>query len=234
MTHTQAAGPADLTEVRGYGLALNRMYDPDTHMWVQPLGDARARIGMDPLGVETSGTLAQLSFLPVGTELARGRPFGQLEAAKFLGPLVSPMSGTLLASNDMVAADPALTERVPFGAGWLVELELRELADDAEPQDRVGGLVAAKRDLAELSVGRDRGLRDDHAAELAVGRELLLVAGLDRLLRRFELRRDLGAARGCAPARRGPRAARLDPDGGRAMTRQAERAPGAGASGKAC
>lgn len=122
MTHTQAAGPADLTEVRGYGLALNRMYDPDTHMWVQPLGDARARIGMDPLGVETSGTLAQLSFLPVGTELARGRPFGQLEAAKFLGPLVSPMSGTLLASNDMVAADPALTERVPFGAGWLVEL----------------------------------------------------------------------------------------------------------------
>ena len=47
------------------------------------------RIGMDALGIETSGTLAELSFVPVGTELTAGRPFGQLEAAKFVGPLVS-------------------------------------------------------------------------------------------------------------------------------------------------
>ena len=76
--------------VAGFPLALDRRYQAETHMWVLPTDPGRARIGMDPLGIETSGTLAQLSFVPVGTQLTAGRPFGQLEAAKFVGPLVSP------------------------------------------------------------------------------------------------------------------------------------------------
>ena len=68
---------------------------------------------MDALGVETSGSLSQLSFQPPGTELVAGRPFGQLEAAKFVGPLVSPVTGTLLAVNDAVAVDTGLVERDP-------------------------------------------------------------------------------------------------------------------------
>lgn len=110
-------------EVSGYRLLLDRAYDPATHVWVQVLGPGRARVGMDPLAVETSGTLAQLAFLPVGSGLVRGEPFGSLEAAKFVGPLSSPLSGTILAHNDAVLVDPGLVEREPFAAGWLIELE---------------------------------------------------------------------------------------------------------------
>jgi glycine cleavage system H protein len=109
-----------LIEVDGFPLALDRMYEPATHMWVRRDGGV-ARVGMDPLGVETSGTLAQLSFAAAGTVLAAGSPFGQLEAAKFVGPLVSPVTGTLLAVNEAVLADPGLAERDPYGAGWLAE-----------------------------------------------------------------------------------------------------------------
>ena len=121
-----AQGPVAARTMRilGYPLALDRSYEPATHMWVLPAGECVARIGMDPLGIETSGTLAQLSFQPAGTVLTAGRPFGQLEAAKFVGPLVSPVSGTLLAVNDAVVADPGLAERDPFGAGWLIEVRL--------------------------------------------------------------------------------------------------------------
>ncbi|MGE5290825.1 MAG: hypothetical protein ACM3ML_27255, partial [Micromonosporaceae bacterium] len=73
-----AARPA-LVEVDGFPLALDRLFDPGTHMWVLVTDPGRARIGMDPLGVETSGTLAQLSFVSAGTTLVRGQPFGQLE-----------------------------------------------------------------------------------------------------------------------------------------------------------
>lgn len=113
-----------LVQILGYPLALDRRYQPDTHMWVLPAGPGLVRVGMDPLGVETSGTLAQLSFEPAGTALAAGRPFGQLEAAKFVGPLVSPVAGTLAAVNGAVAADPGLAEHDPFGAGWLIEVSL--------------------------------------------------------------------------------------------------------------
>jgi glycine cleavage system H protein len=114
---------SDFVDVAGYHLLLDRAYDPATHLWVQVLAPGRVRVGMDPLAVETSGTLAQLAFLPVGSGLVRGEPFGSLEAAKFVGPLSSPLSGTILSHNESVLADPGVVEREPFSAGWLIELE---------------------------------------------------------------------------------------------------------------
>jgi glycine cleavage system H protein len=96
------------------------------------VGPDRARIGLDALGVETSGTIAQLAFLPLGEHLKRGEAFGSLEAAKFVGPLPSPLSGTVSATNDAVVADPALVERDPYGDGWLVEIDLAEPGELAE------------------------------------------------------------------------------------------------------
>jgi glycine cleavage system H protein len=126
----------EIVEVAGFGVALDRAYDPAGHFWVTMLDAERARIGLDALGLETSGTLAQLAFLPVGEFLKRGEAFGSLEAAKFVGPLTSPLSGTLIAANDAVVADPALVERDPYGAGWLVEIDL---ADTAELRDLISG-----------------------------------------------------------------------------------------------
>ena len=124
------AGQAWLVQVGGFPLALDLLYQAETHMWVLLTGAARARIGMDSLAIETSGTLAELSLPPVRAELAAGRPFGQLEAAKFVGPLVSPVSGTVLAVNEAVAVDPGLAEREPYSAGWLVEAQLSNPAEE--------------------------------------------------------------------------------------------------------
>jgi glycine cleavage system H protein len=132
-------GDGEWVSVAGFELALDRCYQPDTHMWVLRDEPGRVRIGMDALGIETSGTLAELSFVEVGTELTTGRPFGQLEAAKFVGPLTSPVSGRVLATNHEVAMDPGLAERDPYGAGWLIEAEL----------DKTGG------ELSGLLAGRD-------------------------------------------------------------------------------
>jgi glycine cleavage system H protein len=127
---------SEITEVAGFGVALDRAYGPAGHFWVSMVGPDRARIGLDALGVETSGTIAQLAFLPVGEHLKRGEAFGSLEAAKFVGPLASPLSGTVSATNGAVVADPALVERDPYGAGWLVELDL---ADPGELRDLISG-----------------------------------------------------------------------------------------------
>ena len=118
-----------MQKVRGFPLALDRGYHPDTHMWVKPTAPGRVRIGMDPLGVEISGTLAELSLPAPGEVLTAGQPFGQLEAVKFVGPLTSPVSGTVLACNAAAAADPGLVERDPFGDGWLIEAELSDAGE---------------------------------------------------------------------------------------------------------
>src|SRR4051794_3437786 len=79
--------------------------------------------GRAAVGVGTSGTIARLPFPPAGEQLKRGEAFGSLEAAKFVGPLVGPLSGTVTAANDAVVVDPSVVERDPYGAGWLVELD---------------------------------------------------------------------------------------------------------------
>jgi glycine cleavage system H protein len=124
MTHVHDQTDAVTVGVRGYRVRVDRAYDPQTHMWVQAIGTAAVRVGLDPLGVEINGTLAQLSLVARGEGVERRGPFGQLEAAKFVGPLLSPVAGVVSAVNADVLIDPGVVEREPYGAGWLVELDV--------------------------------------------------------------------------------------------------------------
>lgn len=125
----------EVAVVSGYRVRLDLAYDPEAECWVELVGERRARVGLDPVSAETSGTLAQLALVAVGTAVTRGEPLGSLEAEKFVGPLVAPLSGTVVARNEAVIARPSLVEDDPYRA-WLVEIEL------ARPGDELGRLVA--------------------------------------------------------------------------------------------
>jgi glycine cleavage system H protein len=111
-----------MTMISGFEIRTDLRYALDSHLWVQVL-EGRARVGMDPLGVETSGTLAQVAFTPAGAPVARGEAVGSIEAEKFVGPIVAAVSGVVVAVNSAVLGDPGLIERDPYGEGWLYELD---------------------------------------------------------------------------------------------------------------
>lgn len=111
----------DRLEIEGYRVATDRAYHPDTHVWVERRADGTVRVGLDPLGLETMGTLAQLALAPAGTVVERGDALGTLEAEKFVGPLESPLSGSVVAVNDAASDEPRSVHDDPFAA-WLVEL----------------------------------------------------------------------------------------------------------------
>lgn len=114
--------------VNGYRLAAGRHYDPETHLWAIT-GSGQARCGFDPLGAETSGDIVAVSFEPVGTKIERGKAFGSLEAAKFVGPLIAPLSGTIMGHNREVLARPGLINQDPLGH-WLIEMEAHRLDEE--------------------------------------------------------------------------------------------------------
>ncbi len=119
----------------------------DSHFWVLPYLQSGARCGMDILGVETSGDIVALSFEPVGTSVKRGEAFGSIEAAKFVGPLIAPVSGVIKRHNEEVLASPALLHEDP-ARHWLIELELadgeRELAMLRRGEEEVGRWLASE------------------------------------------------------------------------------------------
>lgn len=117
--------------VSGYRLRGDIAYDPASHMWLAAAGDdpsaldrdgGPVRIGFDPLGLEINGTLAQLALDRPGVRCSRGDAIGSLEAEKFVGPVVAPLSGTVGAVNDAVLSDPARVQTAPFEA-WIVEID---------------------------------------------------------------------------------------------------------------
>ena len=130
-------------EVLGYRLPTDRGYDPATHMWVQPTAATRARIGFDPLGRETSGDVVAISFAEVGTWVRRGAEFGSLEAAKFVGPLIAPVTGTIAAHNPAVSADPGLLNDDPI-AHWLVEIDVEEVVELLSGESEISDWFASE------------------------------------------------------------------------------------------
>jgi glycine cleavage system H protein len=140
--------PETWFEVGGYRLRADRYYDAERHLWVelQP-GSRLVRVGFDPLGRETSGDIVEVSLREVGEHVNRGDPFGNVEAAKFVGPLQAPVSGVVRGRNAQVLSRPGVLNEDPNEA-WLVELDP---ADSSE--------------LSQLLTGEDQ-LRAWFAAEI--------------------------------------------------------------------
>ncbi len=128
--------------VKGFEVRLDRSYDLTHHMWVL-VENGKARVGMDALGLETSGTLAHLSFGEVGVDIAAGQAFGTLEAEKYVGPLVAPVSGKVIAVNSAVVENPGLMETDPYDKGWMVEINPSDI--EAE----LANLVSGEEDIVE-------------------------------------------------------------------------------------
>jgi len=153
----QPSTRADEVVVGGFPVRTDRLYDPGSHLWVRPMPDGIVRVGMDALNVETTGTLAGLDFLPEGTPLRRGTPYGTVEAAKFVGPLATPVSSLLVRGNPAVLADPGLIEREPYDGGWLVELRPTDWDDEAPAL--LSDVTALRAWMsAEVADYRERGL----------------------------------------------------------------------------
>ena len=141
--------------ISGFEMRIDLAYDMETHMWAQVISPERVRIGMDPLGLETAGTLAQLQYSPVGTFVGQNAEMGSLEAEKFVGPLKSPLSGTVLAVNDDSVANPSTVKSDPFGDGWMIELAPSALDDE------LAGLTSGRPDILTEFAGKVAEYRRD-------------------------------------------------------------------------
>jgi glycine cleavage system H protein len=140
-------------EVSGYELRLDRRYDPQTHLWVLEMPWGHVRVGLDALTTDTYGALAQLEMAAVGTPVGRGEPFGSLEAAKFVGPLIAPVSGVVAAVNGEALANPELVLREPYDDGWLAEF-----AEAGSTPGLLTGEDARTWFAAEVADYREKGL----------------------------------------------------------------------------
>ena len=113
----------------------NLMYTAE-HEWVTIEG-AVASVGITDFAQQALGAVVYVSVPAAGTEVTAGEPCGEVESTKSVSDIYSPVDGEVLESNPEIDDDPGLVNTDPYGAGWLLRIQL---ADDAEP----AGLLTAE------------------------------------------------------------------------------------------
>jgi glycine cleavage system H protein len=100
------------------------------HEWVRITeGSSTVRIGITDFAQEALGDVVYVSLPAVGTTVAGGTAFGEVESTKSVSDIYAPLSGTITARNDSLDAAPETINSDPYGEGWLVEIELAADAD---------------------------------------------------------------------------------------------------------
>ncbi|MCB0950024.1 MAG: glycine cleavage system protein GcvH [Mycobacterium sp.] len=101
------------------------------HEWVQRTGDDTVRVGITDFAQAALGDVVFVQLPEVGTEVAAGDSFGEVESTKSVSDLYAPVSAKVVAVNGDLDADPQLVNSDPYGAGWLVEFQAESGALDA-------------------------------------------------------------------------------------------------------
>jgi glycine cleavage system H protein len=100
------------------------------HEWVRMSeGSRTVRIGITDYAQEALGDVVYVSLPDVGTEVAPGATFGEVESTKSVSDIYAPLPGTISARNDALDDQPELINSDPYGDGWIVEIELSDAAD---------------------------------------------------------------------------------------------------------
>src|SRR5260370_15277782 len=95
------------------------LYDLENNTWLRVEEDGEVTIGGTSVLPAIAGKLTLARLKAVGIDIHRGQCLGILESLKFVGPIPSPVSVTLLKTNGLVVDKPRFINKGQFNAGWI-------------------------------------------------------------------------------------------------------------------
>jgi glycine cleavage system H protein len=98
------------------------------HEWVR-VEDGWARIGITDYAQDALGDIVFVQIPSVGTAVAVGDSFSEVESTKSVSDVYAPVSGTVAAINDLRADEPQKMNEDPYGDGWLCVIEMSDPAE---------------------------------------------------------------------------------------------------------
>jgi len=99
------------------------------HEWICPDSKDKGKMGLTDYAQDQLGDLVFLDLPATGTQVEQSKKIGEIESVKAVSDLFSPISGRVLEVNQAAIDEPQLVNQDPYGAGWLVRLELSNRAE---------------------------------------------------------------------------------------------------------
>ena len=98
----------------------------DKHEWIRVGNGSTARVGITAFAADALGDVVYVSLPQVGEEVAQEDSCAEIESTKSVSDIYAPLSGVVVAVNDVLATAPDTINTDPYGDGWLFELELSD------------------------------------------------------------------------------------------------------------
>jgi glycine cleavage system H protein len=103
-------------------------YHHQGHTWVRECEDGDVLIGIDEFAQSLIGSVDEIRLPHMLASVQQGSIAYYLRHGQREVPILSPVSGRIVAKNDMLKGNPMLVNTSPYGDGWLVRIKPRRLA----------------------------------------------------------------------------------------------------------
>ena len=99
----------------------------ESHEWVKVDGGV-AIIGVTDYAQSELGDITYVDMPQKGDEVTKECELGALESVKTAADLISPVSGTVVATHNQVEDDPSLINSDPY-THWIVKVEMSDVKE---------------------------------------------------------------------------------------------------------
>ena len=125
--------------VGGFQVPENLRYHPG-HTWALSESPSLVRVGMDDFASKLTGKIDRITLPQRGQWLRQGQKICTVQRDGNAVDMLSPIEGSVADINEVLAQDPKLALRDPYGEGWLVTVQ----SPDAKTNFRnlLGGALA--------------------------------------------------------------------------------------------
>lgn len=93
------------------------------HEWVISTGNLYT-MGITDFAQEALGDIVYVQLPKIGETLTAGKVCGEIESTKSVSEIFAAVSGVVSEINGALSQTPELVNSDPYGAGWLVKVEL--------------------------------------------------------------------------------------------------------------
>jgi len=101
------------------------------HEWVNVEGDT-GTVGLTDHAQKELGDIVYVDLPKPGATVEKGKTVGSVESVKAVSDIYSPVSGEVIAVNDLLTASPEKLNEDPHGAAWLVKIKLSSPGETAD------------------------------------------------------------------------------------------------------
>lgn len=120
-------------------------YFTEEHEWVEVEGKI-ATVGITEYAQQQLGDVVFVDVPAEGKQFDKGDEAAVVESVKAASDVYSPVSGTIVEGNEVLADEPGLVNSDPEGDGWFFKLELSDTAELDSLMDE----AAYKKFVADL------------------------------------------------------------------------------------